>query len=63
MIRRIHDTESKYYADGEDAYDMQRCFKPSDAVTAGSADATAGSAAGSAAGTSGKPGKPGKRQE
>ncbi|GMH40198.1 hypothetical protein BSKO_08102 [Bryopsis sp. KO-2023] len=26
---KIHDTESKYYADGEDAYDMQRVFKPS----------------------------------
>lgn len=24
----IHDTEAKYYADGEDAYDMRRYFKP-----------------------------------
>lgn len=27
MRRRIHDTEAKYYADGEDAYDMRKHLK------------------------------------
>lgn len=26
-VSRIHDVEAKYYADGEDAYDMRRDFK------------------------------------
>lgn len=30
---QIHDTEAKYYADGEDAYDMRKAFiKPKPAV-------------------------------
>lgn len=27
-VRRIHDEEKGYYADGEDAYDMRKYLKP-----------------------------------
>lgn len=27
ILTRIHDIEAKYYADGEDAYDMRRSLK------------------------------------
>lgn len=28
MTRRIHDTEARYYADGEDAFDMKKQLDP-----------------------------------
>ena len=42
LLYRIHDREPHYYADGEDAYDMRKYLKPSNALAA--ANGTSGKA-------------------
>ena len=49
--RRIHETEEKYYADGEDAYGMRKLLgtQPAPVAADGEAASGKGAAAGAAA--------------